>query len=233
MALPKKVPNRRLLYLKGIERNARQQIDAVELLSRIPDRLAALFTLDPQYRAMLDKLEFGNEGVRQSARAALKSMNDDTISFVVEEGARVLKPSGIFLLWMDKFSLASGHWHRWTRRAKSLQTVDLLCWNKMRPGMGRRLRCVTEYLVILQKTPTRAKGCWSDHSIRDAWSESSDRRIHPHAKPYVLTERLIRATTKAGDVIIDPCAGGYGVLAACQATGRNFIGGDIADIRED
>lgn len=219
--------NRRLLYLKGIERNARQQIDAVDLLSRIPDRLAAVFNFDPQYRAVLDKLSFGNEGARQSERAALKSMDDDTIAFVVEEGARVLKPSGMMFLWMDKFSLASGHWHRWVRRSRSLQVVDLLAWNKMRPGMGRRLRCVTEYMVVLQKEPTRAKGCWNDHSIRDAWSESSDRRIHPHAKPYVLTERLIRATTKPGDIIIDPCAGGYGVLEACQATGREFIGGDL------
>lgn len=219
--------DRRLLYLKGIERNSRQKMDAVELLSRIPNNLATMFWFDPQYRAVLDKLSFGNEGARQAGRAALKSMDDDDIAFVVEEAARVLAPSGLLMLWMDKFSLASGHWHRWTRRAKTLQVVDLLSWNKMRPGMGRRLRCVTEYLVILQKEPTRAKGCWDDHGIRDAWSESSDRRIHAHAKPYVLTERLIRCATKAGDVVIDPCAGGYGVLEACRASGREFIGGDL------
>lgn len=219
--------NRRLLYLKGLERNARQQMSAVELLSRIPDRLAAMFFFDPQYRAGLDKLAFGNEGARQAARAQLKSMGDDDIAFVVEEADRVLLPSGHLMLWMDKFSIASAHWRRWTRRAPHLETVDLLSWNKMRPGMGRRLRCVTEYLVVLQKRPVRAKHVWHDHALRDSWSESSDRRIHPHAKPYVLTERLIRAATKRGDVVIDPCAGGYGVLEACIASGREFIGGDL------
>lgn len=219
--------NRRLLYLKGIERNARQQIDAVELLSRIPDKIAAMFFFDPQYRAVLDKLAFGNEGARQVARAALKSMDDDTIAFVIEEAARVLLPSGHLMLWMDKFSVASGHWHKWRRRAPSLSVVDMLCWNKMRPGMGKRTRCSTEYLVIMQKEPTRAKDVWIDHGIKDAWSESSDRRIHAHAKPFVLTERLIRAATKRGDVVIDPCAGGYGVLDACVASGREFIGGDL------
>ncbi len=219
--------NRRLLYLKGIERNARQQIDAIELLSRIPDRLAAMFFFDPQYRAVLDKLAFGNEGVRQAARARLKSMTDDDIAYVIEEAARILAPSGHLMLWMDKFSIASGHWRKWLRRTPNLQIVDLLCWNKLRPGMGRRLRCVTEYLVVLQKTPVRAKGVWNDHAIRDSWSESSDRRIHPHAKPHVLTERLIRSATKRGDVVVDPCAGGYGVLEACLASGREFIGGDL------
>lgn len=219
--------NRRLLYLKGIERNARQQIDAVELLSRIPDRLATMFFFDPQYRAVLDKLAFGNEGVRQADRAKLKSMDDDTIAFVIEEANRVLMASGHVMLWMDKFSIASGHWRKWLRRAPGLEVVDLLSWNKLRPGMGRRLRCVTEYMVVLQKAPIRAKGVWNDHAIRDGWSESTDRRIHPHAKPYVLTERLIRAATKRGDVVIDPCAGGYGVMEACLASGREFIGGDL------
>lgn len=224
--------NRRLSYLKGIERNCRQQIDAVELLSRIPNEIAALFIADPQYRAVLDKMDYGNEGKKQIGRAALKSMDDSTIAFLIEEAARVLLPSGHCLIWMDKFSIASGHWRRWIRRTPQLGIVDLICWNKLRPGMGRRARCMTEYLVILQKAPQRAKDIWTDHSIGDAWSESSDRRIHTHAKPYVLTERLIRAMTKRGDLVIDPCAGGYGVLTACQASGREFIGGDLIASKE-
>jgi site-specific DNA-methyltransferase (adenine-specific) len=219
--------DRRLLSLKNVERNARQRIDAVELLSRLPDRIAVMFFFDPQYRAVLDKMAFGNEGARQIGRAKLKSMDDDTIAFVIEEAARVLHPSGHLMLWMDKFSLASGHYLRWVRRAKSLQIVDLITWNKLRPGMGRRARCVSEFLLVLQKLPTRAAGVWTDHSINDGWLESSDRGIHPHAKPYVLTERLIRAASRRGDLIVDPCAGGYGVLEACRASGREFIGGDL------
>jgi site-specific DNA-methyltransferase (adenine-specific) len=218
--------DRRLLSLK-IERNARQRMDAVELLEAIPDRIAVLFFYDPQYRAVLDKLAFGNEGAKQVSRAKLPTQTDSDIAFVVEEAQRVLKPSGHMMLWMDKFSLASGHWRRWVRRASQLEVVDLIAWNKLRPGMGRRARCVTEYLVVLQKQPTRAKDVWTDHRITDSWMESSDRRIHAHAKPYVLTERLIRACTERGDLVVDPCAGGYGVLEACRASGREFIGGDL------
>lgn len=219
--------SRRLLSLTNVERNARQQIDAIELLSRIPNSIAAMFFFDPQYRAVLDQLKFGNEGKRQSARAKLRAMSDDDIAFVVEEAARVLHASGHLCLWMDKFSLASGHWRRWLRRAPKLKVVDLISWNKLRPGMGRRTRCVTEYLVIAQKEPTRAKGVWTDHRMLDSWTESTDRGIHPHAKPHVLTERLIRAATRRHDLVVDPCAGGYGVLEACRLSGREFIGGDL------
>lgn len=220
--------NRRLLYMKGLERNARQQIDAVELLSRIPDHIAALFFFDPQYRAVLDQQGYGNEGARQKGRAALKAMSDDDIAFVIEEAYRVLRPSGHLVLWMDKFSIASGHWHRWRRRrAAGFGIVDLAHWNKLRFGMGKRLRCVSEYAVILQKPPIRGKGVWTDHALPDSWPEMSDRAIHAHAKPYQFTERLIRAATKRGDLVVDPCAGGYGVLEACRATGREFVGGDL------
>lgn len=216
----------RLLSLK-VERNARQQIEAVEMLSRIPDKIAALVIFDPQYRAVLDHLKFGNEGARQKARAKLPQMADDTISFLVEEAQRILRPSGHLALWIDKFSLGSGQHLKYLRRARLLQVVDLIAWNKMSFGMGRRTRGTTEYLVVAQRQPTAAKGVWTDHSLVDCWPEGRDTIRHPHAKPHVLTERLIRAVTKKGDLVVDPCAGGYGVLDACVLTKREFIGGDL------
>jgi site-specific DNA-methyltransferase (adenine-specific) len=219
--------DRRLLYLKGIQRNERQQMDAVELLSRIPNDIAKVVVCDPQYRTGLDKLNFGNEGERQKARASLPQMTDDTIAFLVEESQRILTPSGHLLLWLDKFSIGSGQHLKYMRRARSLQVVDVLVWDKMRIGMGRRLRCSTEFLVIIQKSPVIAKGVWTDHGIKDFWSEAGNSVRHPHAKPHVLIERIIRAITARGDLVVDPCAGGYGVLDACRASGREFVGGDL------
>lgn len=217
--------DRRLLSL-NLVRNERQKIDAIELFHRLPDRIAKLVIFDPQYRTGLDHLKFGNEGERQRQRARLPQMTDSTISFMIEETERVLKPSGHLMLWLDKFSIGTGQHLKYLRRTH-LQVVDLLAWNKLRVGMGRRFRCVTEYLVVAQKQPVRAKDHWTDHRLNDCWGESTDRRIHPHAKPYVLTERLIRAVTERGDLVVDPCAGGYGVLEACRASGREFIGGDL------
>lgn len=210
-----------------VPRNVRNKMDGTRFLLSLKNEEARLAIFDPQYRGVLDQLNFGNEGARQTERAKLPQMSDDTIAFFVEQIARVLKPSGHLMLWLDKFSIGSGHHLRYFRRTPQMQIVDMIHWNKLHFGMGRRSRGVSEYLLVIQKRPTLAKNIWTDNSIRDSWAESANSNIHPHAKPFALTERLIRATTKSGDLVIDPCAGGYGVLEACRLTNRQFAGCDI------
>jgi site-specific DNA-methyltransferase (adenine-specific) len=206
--------------------NSRQTMNGFAMLRAMEDESAALAVFDPQYRAVLNKLEFGNEGHRQQRRADLPQMKDGDIALFVEQIERVLRASGHLAFWIDKYSIGSGH-HLKYFRYSTLKIVDLIAWNTLRFGMGRRSRGSTEFLIIAQKYPVRAKGVWTDNSIRDAWIESSDRAEHPHAKPYQLTERIIRATTRRDDLVVDPCAGSYVVLEACRATGRNFMGCDL------
>ena len=208
-------------------KNQRNRMGGAALLASLGDGKVALAFLDPQYRGVLDKLKYGNEGKRQIGRAALKQMTDGDIAVFVEEIERVLKPSGHLCLWVDKFTVVEGRHLRWLRRASKLRRVDMISWRKTRPGMGRRARCFTEFMIVLQKEPTRAAGVWRDRGIPDSWPEAVDRDIHTHSKPVALTLRLIRAVTKPGDLVVDPCAGGYGVLEACRASNRQFIGGDL------
>lgn len=212
--------------------NARNKVRGSVLLRSIEDCAAALVNLDPQYRGVLDKLAFGNEGERQKARANLPQMSEFQIARFVEESARILQPTGHLFLWTDKFTVASGAHLAYLRYARSLSIVDMICWNKDRIGMGRRGRCQSEYLVVLQKNPRRAAGVWTDHAIGDCWTEKAETDGHPHAKPRNLMERLVKSVTRPGDLVVDPCAGGYGLLDVCQATGRRFIGGDLIDFRE-
>lgn len=209
------------------QRNVRQRMSGYALLCLIEDRAAALVVMDPQYRAVLDELDYGNEGARQKARAKLPQMNDGKIVRFVRQAERILKPSGHLILWVDKYTIGEGRHVRLLEQSPGLKIVDLMCWNTLRFGMGRRTRGSCEYIIIAQKLPVRAKGIWTDRSMRDCWPEQSDRSIHPHAKPTQLTERLIRTMTKRGDLVVDPCAGGYGVLTACIASGRQFLGCDL------
>lgn len=57
---------------------------------------------------------------------------------------------------------------------------------------------------------------------------STDLRF-PHRKPLELQKNLILATTQPGDLVVDPAAGSYAVLAACQAVGRDFVGCDLRE----
>ena len=180
---------------------------------------------DPQYRGVLDKLKYGNEGkTRGQKRCSLPQMTECIIKQFIREIERVLKPSGHLFLWLDKYHLSEGV-HPWLADT-SFQIVDLITWDKMRFGMGYRSRRQAEYLLVLQKPPIRAKGCWKIHNIPDVWQERTA-KTHAHSKPVELQKQLILATTEEGEYVLDPASGGFSVLKACKSCNRHFIGGDI------
>jgi site-specific DNA-methyltransferase (adenine-specific) len=201
------------------------QGDALALLRSLPDGCARLTFFDPQHRDTLDRLGYGNEGVRQKGRLALPAMTAAYIDQCCREGARVLKPSAYFMLWADTYNLCEGG-HR--RIADALKCVDLIAWDSLRAGMGYRTRRRGDYLLVLQKEPLRAKGTWNDHGIPSRWPEKVDRKTHPHAKPAGLIARLIGATTAPGDLVVDPAAGSFIVMHVANSMGRRFAGCDIA-----
>ena len=207
--------------------------DGLKILENIKDDCIAAVFFDPQYRGILDKLKYGNEGVsRGRARSGLPQMNEAAIINFINEINRVLKESGHLFLWVDKFHLCQGvlDWFMDTK----LNLVDMIVWDKGKIGMGYRTRRKAEYLIIFQKSPVKAKSCWTDHAIPDVWQEKleNSEKNHPHSKPIELQKRLIAATTKEGDIVLDPAAGGFSVLTACQAINRNFLGGDIVYCEE-
>jgi len=200
-------------------------MSGLDLLAQLEDGSAAAAFFDPQYRGVLDHLGYGNERSRQKARAALAPMDEATIGAFISDLERVLRPSGHLFLWLDKYHLVEGvlPWLAGTQFNK----VDMITWDKGRVGMGCRSRRKSEHLLVLQKTPTRAKGIWLDHCIPDVWREVVG-RDHAHTKPVELQRTLIAATTRSGDVVVDPAAGSYSVLKACrQVGGRRFYGADL------
>ncbi len=204
--------------------NRKNEMDGLELLGFIQDNTVKLSFFDPQYRGVMDKLSYGNEGSRQKKRANLPQMPSDMIMQFITEISRVLTPSGHLMLWVDKFHLVEGviPWVRDT----DLEAVDMVTWDKGKIGMGYRTRRKSEYLVIFQKKPKRAKGVWTLHDIPDVWMEKI-KPNHAHSKPQELQSALIQAVTEPGDLVLDPASGGWSVFSCCQETGRNFIGSDL------
>jgi len=213
------------------EFNVKNIADGLDLMSNIKDDVVSTAFFDPQYRGILDKMKYGNEGVeRGRARSELTQMNDDTIKKFISELNRIIKPSGHLFLWVDKFHLCTGVFH-WFEETE-FNLVDLIVWDKEKIGMGYRTRRKSEYLMVFQKKPVKAKQCWTLHNIPDVWNEKVV-KIHPHSKPIELQKQLVLATTKEGDLICDPAAGGYSVLeAVMQTENRFFIGSDIYDNKE-
>jgi site-specific DNA-methyltransferase (adenine-specific) len=212
-----------------------QQMDGMALLSVLADNSVPLVIFDPQYRVLLDRQKYGNEGIsRQRERAQLPQMDTGVIQDFVGETARVLMPSGHLFLWTDTYIIL-GQGVTVFLEGTDLQTVDMIVWNKQRMGMGYRSRQVGEFLVVLQKSPVRAKGIWCDHAVPNVWDEKIVKGrngelsgIHP--KPVGLQQRLIGAVTNPGDIVVDPAAGSYSVLDAAQRAGRRFLGCDLLPV---
>src|SRR6266568_890717 len=103
-------------------------------------------------------------------------MTSEYIDACGREAARVLRPSGYLLLWSDTFNLCSVH-H--LRIADVLACVDLIAWDSLRQGMGKRSRRRGDYLIVLQKAPLRAKATWRDRGIPNRWPERVDLKRYP------------------------------------------------------
>lgn len=212
----------------GWKADARNVGCGLGFMASFPDNSVSAAFFDPQYRGNLEKLKYGNEGSRQKGRAQLTQMPEETILEFLAHIDRVLKPQGHLFLWVDKFHLCEGI-GSWLSHV-SLSTVDMVTWNKGRMGMGYRTRHQCEYVFVLQKPPKRAKGVWTDHSLVDVADERVPRKGHAHRKPVELQARLIAATTRPGDIIIDPAAGSFSVMASCEKVGaRTFFGTDLVD----
>ena len=208
--------------------NQFNQCNGIELLNLLSENSIPACFFDPQYRGILDKLQYGNEGVKRGQkRSSLLQMDDNIIREFITKITKSLIPSGHLFLWIDKFHLCSGinHWIH----DLPISIVDLVTWNKQKMGMGYRTRRYSEYLLIIQKEPKRAKGVWKKHDIPDSWSESVNNVNSVHPKPIRLQAALIEAITNENDVVLDPAAGSYSVMKAARSVNRQFLGCDISN----
>ncbi len=212
---------------RGLKLNARLKMDGMKLLEKLPAESIPVAFFDPQYRGILDKMAYGNEGrKRGQRRCALQQMSEQVIAEFVQAIARILIPSGHLFLWMDKFHLCNG-FREWLT-GTDLDVVDLVNWDKGKIGMGYRSRRTTEYCIVLQREPRKAKGVWKVHNIPDTWPEKAKNgSSHPHNKPIDLQGELITAVSDEGDIIVDPAAGDFTVMEAANLQRRNFLGCDL------
>jgi site-specific DNA-methyltransferase (adenine-specific) len=75
---------------------------------------------------------------------------------------------------------------------------------------------------------TLTTNVWTD--IAPINSQARERLGYPTQKPVALLERIIKASTKAGDVVLDPFCGCGTTVDAAQALGRRWIGIDITHL---
>ncbi len=114
---------------------------------------------------------------------------------------------------------------RWTKeRMEEAQRAGLV----IQPGPGREPR-LKRYLDEQRGNPLG--DVWTD--IPPLNARAPERVGYPTQKPLALIARIIEATTRPGDLVLDPFAGSGTTIDAAQSLDRNWIGIDITTVAID
>ena len=119
-----------------------------------------------------------------------------------------------------KFKDVTKVW-RWTKERMEQADKDGLI---VVPRGGQGIPRLKRYLDEQEGIPIG--DTWSDIPI----SAGKERLGYPTQKPQALLERIIRASSNEGDVVLDPFCGCGTAVAAAQNLGRQWIGIDITHL---
>jgi modification methylase len=226
------------------------QGDCLEELRKLPDRSVDLVFADPPYNLQLggDLLRPDNSKVD-----AVDDHWDQFESFQaydaftrdwMKECRRVLKDDGA--LWVI------GSYHNIFRVGSVLQDLGFwilndIIWRKSNPMpnfKGTRFTNAHETLIWASKSRGGRRYTFNydamkmandELQMRSDWTiplctgderlkDDAGTKAHPTQKPEALLARLILASTKPGDIILDPFFGTGTTGAVARRMGRKFIG---------
>lgn len=79
-----------------------------------------------------------------------------------------------------------------------------------------------------EANPPRVHDLWFDDEVRPIGRTSKERLGYPTQKPVALLERIISASSRAGDIVLDPFCGCGTTVAAAHNLGRRWLGIDVS-----
>ena len=121
-----------------------------------------------------------------------------------------------------------GHFGPWIypqARIKELEAAGRIHVPAKRNGVPRLKLYLHEHSGIVP-------GCiWTD--LPPVHSQSKERTGYPTQKPLALLERVIKASSNEGDMVLDPFCGSGTTLVAAERLGRQWIGIDVEEKAAD
>jgi modification methylase len=230
-------------------RNVILKGDCIEQLSALPDACIDVVFADPPYNLQLSgELTRPNNSRVDGVDDDWDKFDDlaayDAFSRAwLSEVHRVLTPNGS--LWVI------GSYHNIFRVGSALQDLGFwilndVIWRKTNPMpnfRGRRFTNAHETMIWAAKSQKSKytfnyeamKGLNEDLQMRSDWllpicngneriKGDDGRKAHPTQKPESLLHRVVLASTRVGDVILDPFFGSGTTGAVAKQLGRDFIG---------
>ena len=134
---------------------------------------------------------------------------------VVAHGSGETKNS---YLWKGKECPKGRHWAYTKEKMEQLDKEGKLQYSST--GMPY----LKQY--IHEKKGTLSNDLWMDIDV--IHSQSKERLGYPTQKPEALLDRIIKASSNEGDIVLDPFCGCGTTIAVAQKLGRKWIGIDIS-----
>ena len=214
--------------------------DAIEEMAKLPNKSVRLIVTDPPYNLNKnygnnqDKLDFSEylDFSRKWLSEACRVLSDDGTIYVFM-GMRYI--SYIYSILEQELNMTFNSWITWfytqgigKTKGFSPRHDDILMFTKH----------PKKFVFNLDDVRVPQKFYRSVNNMRGAnpsnvWEFShmhycnKNRQKHPTQKPEGLYERMILASSNAGDVVLDPFSGSGTLLRVCQQTDRYGIGIDI------
>ncbi|MEM0905982.1 MAG: site-specific DNA-methyltransferase [Pseudomonadota bacterium] len=233
-----------------IEKNEIICGDALALLADLPAQSIDVAFADPPYNLQLDDALYRPnqtkvDGVdaawdRFASFSEYDAFTKDWLTLV----RRALKPNGT--LWVI------GSYHNIFRVGTAMQNTGYwilndVVWVKTNPMpnfRGRRFTNAHETLIWAVADKGRTDYTFNYHSMkvfnddlqhRSDWTmplchgperlrDDAGTKCHPTQKPEALLNRILLASTRPGDVVLDPFMGSGTTAAVAKRLGRHFIG---------
>jgi DNA modification methylase len=99
----------------------------------------------------------------------------------------------------------------------------VIVWKKHNFGLGWAFRHQYELILVLEKG--KPKYNLTDFSnVQNADHINHSYETHPHEKPIDLIMKIIKHSSKEGDLVLDPFCGSGSVCVACKRMKRDWIG---------
>jgi modification methylase len=223
--------------------------DCIRAMAALPDRSIDLIFADPPYNLQLGGDLFRPDGSQVDAVDDDWDKFDSYESYDrftrawLKEARRILKDDGT--LWVI------GSYHNIFRVGANLQDTGFwilndIVWRKANPMpnfKGTRFTNAHETLIWAAKSESSRytfnyqamKALNDEIQMRSDWTfpicsggerlkDDDGSKAHPTQKPEALLYRILLATTKPGDVVLDPFFGTGTTGAVAKRLGRRWIG---------
>lgn len=200
--------------------------DAVSWLRSLPDASVDLVVTDPPYESLEKHRAVGTttrlKHSKSSSNDWFEIFGNERFEELFAEVYRVLKKDRHFYLFCDAETMFVA---KPIAEAAGFKFWKPLVWDKVTIGMGYHYRARYEFVLFFEKGKRRL----NDLGVADILTAKRIRSGYPTEKPVEIAQTLIRQSTVADELVIDPFAGSGSTGLAALTLGRHFAGNDIGD----